>query len=124
LQISPFHRFLKFVDPPNETQFLAFLNQHFEIQEIEKRNVFPHQKHQIGLYVKGMAYLLDLKKECNGDIIHDLDVNLIQHLILAPYFKISNPREDKNIHFIGGEIDLDIELEKIDQGIYDLGFFD
>lgn len=123
LKISSFHRFLKFETAPNETHFLAFLNQQFEIRLIEKRNLLPMQKHQIGLYLNGKSYQIDLKKESNGNIIHDLDVNLLQNSILSPYFKITNPREDKNIHFIGGEIDLDVQIEKIDRGIYDLAFF-
>lgn len=123
LEILPFHRFIKLDQPFSEEILLTFIKENFEVQEIEKEVLIPEKSHQLGLYINQKAYTINLKNKLKNEVLHDLDVSLLQHYLMEPIFNISNPREDKRLNFIGGNIDLEHYLKEIDKGIYDLAFF-
>lgn len=123
LEILPFHRFLKLNHLFDHIEVIEFLDNNFEILEIEPKNLIPTKKHFIGFYYQRKAYQIDFSNYLNENVLHDLDVSLLQKLILKPLFNVNDPREDEKLYFLGGEIDLPSHLQMIDNGKYDLAFF-
>ena len=123
LEILPFHRFLKLNHLFDHVEVLEFLKNNLKIIEIKPQNLIPNQEHLIGFYYQQKAYQINLNNYLNKDVLHDLDVSLLQKLILKPLFNVNDPREDEKLYFLGGEIDLESHLQMIDNGKYDLAFF-
>ncbi len=123
LEILPFHRFLKLNHLFDHVEVLEFLKNNIKIIEIKPQNLIPNQEHLIGFYYQQKAYQINLNNYLNKDVLHDLDVSLLQKLILKPLFNVNDPREDEKLYFLGGEIDLESHLQMIDNGKYDLAFF-
>ena len=123
LEILPFHRFIKLQHQPNEKEIMEFIYAHFEVTEIKEEDLFPNCIHQFGFYFNKKAYLLNSEYKLNGDVLHDLDVSILQSYVLKPLFNIEDPREEERLHFIGGAIDLKAHIQMINDGIYDLAFF-
>ncbi|MEO5911796.1 MAG: DUF1015 family protein [Pelobium sp.] len=123
LEILPFHRFIKLDTLIADEAILSFIKENFEIQEIEKEALIPTKAHYLGLYFNHKSYSINLNVKLKNEVLHDLDVSLLQHYLLEPMFGMNNPREDKRLNFIGGEIALNQHLKEIDKGIYDLAFF-
>lgn len=123
LAILPFHRFIKLNECINTEKILEFIKAKFDIRPIERNQILPQREHVLGFYMNAQAYEIQLKSYLKGNVLADLDVSLLQNEILEPLFQIINPREDKRMHFIGGNIDIEKHLQFIDDGIYDLAFF-
>lgn len=124
LAILPFHRFIKLDKSIPADEILDFIKEHnFEVTPIKKNQILPKEKHVLGLYLASKAYQIQLKSHLKGEVLADLDVSILQDKILEPLFHITNPREDKRMNFVGGEIDLVEQLNKIDDGIFDMAFF-
>lgn len=123
LDILPFHRFIKLNEDLNPNKILGFIKDKFEIKTLEKGEILPQSEHVLGFYINAKAYQIQLKSHLKGDVLADLDVSILQNEILEPLFHITNPREDKRMHFIGGEVDIEKKLKLVDQGVYDLAFF-
>ena len=75
-----------------------------EIEEKGSDVPDPSERHQFGMYLTGTGYLLTAKEESfdKDDTIAALDVSILQNNLLAPILGIKEPREDRNIDFIGG----------------------
>lgn len=123
LDILAFHRFIKLNEDINAKEILEFIKTKFDIKPIERNQILPQREHALGFYMNAQAYQIQLKSHLKGDVLADLDVSLLQNEILEPLFQITNPREDKRMHFIGGNIDIEKHLQFIDDEIYDLAFF-
>jgi uncharacterized protein (DUF1015 family) len=123
LAILPFHRFIKLSEEIKIEYILHFLKHEFDLGEIQKENLIPKTEHQFGLYMAGKSYLISVHNKLNNNVLNDLDVSLLQDYVLGPLFNIINPREDKRLHFIGGQIALQAHIKMIDEGIFDLAFF-
>ncbi|MBK0382638.1 DUF1015 domain-containing protein [Pedobacter sp. SD-b] len=123
LEILPFHRFLKLNHLFDHIEILEFLKANFEIKEIDKRDIIPKKEHLVGFYYQQKAYQVNLNSFLNKNILHDLDVSLLQELILKPLFNVEDPREDEKLYFLGGKIDIELHLQMIDSGKFDLAFF-
>ncbi|MBD3749359.1 MAG: DUF1015 domain-containing protein [Sphingobacteriales bacterium] len=123
LDILAFHRFIKLNEDIHTKEILEFIKDKFNIKLIERNQILPQSEHVLGFYMDAQAYQIQLKSYLKEDILTDLDVSILQNEILEPLFQITNPREDKRMHFIGGEINVTKQLELIDQGVYDLAFF-
>lgn len=123
LEILPFHRFIKLQHQPNEKEIMQFIYAHFEVTEITEDDLFPKYIHQFGFYFAKKAYLLNSEYKLNGDVLHDLDVSILQSYVLKPLFNIVDPRDEERLHFMGGEINLNDHVQMINDGIYDLAFF-
>jgi uncharacterized protein (DUF1015 family) len=84
----------------------------------------PAGKHELGFYLKRQWYTLTFLPEftATSDPIERLDVTLLQKQVLAPLFKIDDPRTSTRINFVGG-IRGTAELEKlVDSGEYACAF--
>jgi len=99
LRLRSFARYV--VDPEIETDAvidrLASEHRLEEVSEVEAR---PRGPNDFGVKIRGRSFRLHIDRDnVPDDLYGSLDVNLLQDLILEPVFGISNPRQDKRLHF-------------------------
>ena len=87
----------------------------FDVTESEIP-VEPAVKGQMGMYMSGRWYRLDVKDGIvPDDVVGRLDVSVLQDNVLAPILGIDDPRTNQRIMFVGGIRGL-TELEKLVDG--------
>ena len=127
LIIRDYNRLIKDLNGFSEKEFLAKLNDRFEITERGETPFFPSKKHHIGLYLNGKFYSLFVKKEAlTTQGLSELDTYLFEEFILKPIFNIRDSRDDERIDFIRGTGNVEgvKELQKmVDGGKFEAGFF-
>lgn len=85
------------------------------------QNKQPDAPGKVCLYIDGSWYDVRLPKTNRDLVSATLDVARLQEFILEPFLDITDPRTDKNIHFVGG-IRGTQELERlVDSGKAQLG---
>ena len=89
--------------------FLKKLEKIFDIKKVNT-GFNPDRKHEIAMWLNKAWYNLKYKGPFN-ELIHDLDVSILQEKVLDPILIIKDPRSDENIAFIGGLTDPN-EMEK------------
>ena len=78
--------------------------------------VEPQVKGQVGMYMDGSWYRLDVREGIvPDDAVGRLDVSVLQDNVLAPILGIHDPRTDQRIMFVGGIRGL-AELERLVDG--------
>ncbi|MDF2878178.1 MAG: hypothetical protein K0S30_1274 [Clostridia bacterium] len=104
LHIMDYNRVLKDESGLSETLFFAELHKIFEIELLDALAYKPEAKHCFGMRYHKNWYKLTLKDAYinDADPVASLDVSVLQNYILEPLFKISNPKSDKRIDFVGG----------------------
>lgn len=75
----------------------------------------PKNPGEVCVYYDGNWYSITLPETNKDSISAKLDVARLQEFLLEPYLNITNPRTDKNIHFVGG-IRGTKELERLVDG--------
>lgn len=79
------------------------LAEKFETEEAGAYCPKPEQKGQMGMYVDGNWYRVQLKPEYySDDAIDGLDVSVLQNEILEPVFGIKDQKSDSRLEFVGG----------------------
>jgi len=122
MQILPYNRVLKDLNGLTPDALLERLAEVFAIKT--PGNPRPAGKHELGFYLQRQWYTLTFLPELTAinDPIEQLDVTLLQKNVLAPLFKIDDPRTSTRINFVGG-IRGTAELEKlVDSGEYACAF--
>ena len=76
-----------------------------KIREVMDTNLFPYHAYD-ELYIEGKWYLLKAKEGSfnRNDPVKSLDVSILQNNLLEPVLGIEDPRKDKRIDFVGGQI--------------------
>jgi len=122
MQILPYNRVLKDLNGLTTEALLERLSEVFVIKS--PGHPRPAGKHELGFYINHQWYTLTFRPEltATNDPIEKLDVTLLQKNVLAPLFKIDDPRTSTRINFVGG-IRGTAELEKlVDSGEYACAF--
>jgi uncharacterized protein (DUF1015 family) len=122
MQILPYNRVLKDLNGSSPEQFLKKMENVFTISK--NGSAAPKAKHEIEFYFQGKWLTLNFRKEFlqSRDAMENLDVTLLQKKVLAPVFRIDDPRTSKKINFVGG-IRGAAELEKlVDNGEFACAF--
>jgi uncharacterized protein (DUF1015 family) len=111
LKIMDYNRVVKDLNGLSKDQFLAKLQEHFEIGPNASRN--PQARHSFGMYLDGEWRTLTAKPGTwdSNDPVKALDVSILQDNLLCPILGIQDPRTDARIDFVGGIRGMD-ELEK------------
>lgn len=108
VQILPYHRVVKDLGDNTPEQFLAALQEHFDVAEGKP----PAKRGCFGLFMGGKWRTLTAKASTRGmDMVSNLDVSILQNFVLNLLCKIEDVRRDPRIDFVGG-IRGDAELEK------------
>lgn len=112
LRILPYNRVVKDLNNLDENEFLRQLSEKFVISETEDSS--PEKRGEISMYLSGKWRKLKLAEHVPlaSDLIHRLDVSILQDYILSPILGIEDVQTDKRIEFIGG-IRGTKELEKL-----------
>lgn len=101
------------------SDFISRLEETFELEK--NAHPIPDKKGGLALYIDGSWYGLTLPETQRNTVADHLDVARLQEFILEPLLNITDPRKDKNIHFVGGIRGTE-ELERlVDSGEAALG---
>ena len=104
LQILAYHRVIKDESGYTKEELWKKLSVYFDIQPIQEMIYLPDQPHTFGMRYQKKWYILSCKEDyllgLKGSAL--LDVAILQNEVLAPIFKIENPKEDPRIDFIPG----------------------
>jgi uncharacterized protein (DUF1015 family) len=109
VRIYEFNRIVKDLNGLSDSEVLERLKIAFEISHVSS-SFHPHRKGEMGLYLDGNWYKLNLKEA--SDV---LDVQLLTDLVLEPIFGISDLRKDKRISFMEGPKGLEALSQTIDK---------
>ena len=121
LAIMPYNRVVKSLNGMSEDEFIAKLNDKFEISNTDDACVCAPG--QFKFYLSGVWRKAVPKFDIASlGVIGSLDVSYLQEFVLAPMLNIDDPRTSKDIDFIGG-IRGTAELEKlVNSGKYAVAF--
>jgi len=109
VRIYEFNRIVKDLNGLSASEVLERLKIAFELSHVSS-SFHPHRKGEMGLYLDGNWYKLNLKEA--SDV---LDVQLLTDLVLEPIFGISDLRKDKRISFMEGPKGLEALSQTIDK---------
>ncbi|MEL6610655.1 MAG: DUF1015 family protein [Bacteroidota bacterium] len=100
MEILPYNRTIKKL-PAGKRRFLQQLEYQFDVEPVLFAD--PDQPGEIRLYFgDSQWYRLDLPVTERGGVADTLDVARLAEHILEPLLRISDPRTDENIAFVGG----------------------
>jgi len=105
LKIFDYNRVVKDLNGLNEEEFLAKVQEKWELEEIPAGEDFePTHQHQISMFLEGKWYFLSPKAGSwdRNDVVENLDVSILQKNLLHPILGIQDPRTDDRIDFVGG----------------------
>ena len=100
MQVLPYNRVVKDLAGHTPTLLLEKLREQFTVVE---GAAAPARKGQVGMFLDGRWYSLDLGDARQGLAAADaLDVSRLQDTVLTPLLGIGDVRSDKRIDFVGG----------------------
>lgn len=113
LYIMPYNRVVKDLAGMKKEEFLeAVRKAGFTVSYLGDTPFAPEEKGTFGMYLNDGWYRLTADKSLVvDDPVEGLDVSILQNNLLRPILKITDPRTDKRIDFVGGIRGLS-ELEK------------
>lgn len=112
LMIMDYNRVIKSLNGYSEEEFLVKVQEIFITEESGTEPYHPKKKGEIGMYLQGVWYKLNIKPEMlKDDPVKDLDVSILQDYLLNPVLNILDPKTDGRIDFVGGIRGL-MELER------------
>ena len=118
LKIMDYNRLVSDLNGLSEAEFLAAVQQNFEIKAYEGAACFaPRKLHEFGMFLGDKWYILAAKPEMiPSDVVEALDVSLLQDYLLAPILGIGDPRTDVRIDFVGGIRGLQVLEDSVASG--------
>lgn len=123
LAIMDYNRTVKDLNGLSNKEFLEKVSLRFNIQRSTLETVKPNSLHQFGMYLNGVWYKLEAKREfIKQDPIGILDVTILQENILEPLLGIKDVRTDKRIDFVGGIRGLKELKRRVDNGDMKVAF--
>lgn len=121
LMIMDYNRVVRDLNGLTPTEFLDAAGEKCRITPLGGA-ASPEKKGQMTMRLEGRWYLLEFKQEyLSRDAVEGLDVSALQREILAPILKITDPKQDERIDFVGGIRGLG-ELERLTDGDWAVAF--
>lgn len=103
LAILPYNRVVHDLNGLTVEEFLARVQDTFEVLHKQSQPLEPVDKGAVGMYVDGEWYGLGVLPELeNDDPVAGLDVAILQERVLGPVLGIDDPRTDSRVEFVGG----------------------
>jgi uncharacterized protein (DUF1015 family) len=99
LKILPFHRLMTLESPIDESEFVATLEDNFDVQRLEKP-FSPASKGEMGMCFNGSWFSLKLTAERSAE--DELDVDLLENQILKPLLGVEDSRTDSRLDYVAG----------------------
>lgn len=118
LNIIDYNRVVKDLNGLTDEQFLAALQEDFDVEKKGTEIYHPQRLHNFSLYLAGEWYSLTAKpgRYDDQDPIGVLDVTISSNLILDKILGIKDLRSDKRIDFVGGIRGLGELKRRVDSG--------
>lgn len=118
LRILPFNRCIKDLAGMSVHQFIDRVSESFTIDEVERKDGTPTQRHEFGMYMDNTWYKLTLKStpDFHEDPVKSLDVTILQDKILKPILGITDVRTDDRLDYIAGDKELGGLEQRCEQG--------
>lgn len=124
LKITSFFRFINHLNGLSKKDFLMALDENFRLENLGKQYYKPSRQHHFSMYLDGDYYKLYLRKSGfkPKNELDLLDSQILLKFILEPILGISDPSNDKNIHYLP-EADNEMMLQQlVDSGDFVVGF--
>lgn len=84
-------------------ELISKISEDFEVTKLDVETYKPTEPKNFGMYMDGVWYNLKAKNgSYDGEVIHHLDVSILQDNLLNPILGIADPRKSKRIDFVGG----------------------
>ena len=118
LTIIDYNRVVKDLNHLTDEEFLAQLENNFELEPKGTEIYKPNKLHNFSLYLSGKWYSLTAKEGTynDNDPIGVLDVTISSNYILDEILGIKDLRSDKRIDFVGGIRGLGELQKRVDSG--------
>jgi uncharacterized protein (DUF1015 family) len=103
LMIMDYNRVVKDLNGNTQEEFLNKISKICNVEKVGNQYK-PQKKGEIGMYLPGEWYRLEIKPEYQSstDPVEILDISILQNHILSPILGIDDPRTSKRIDFVGG----------------------
>jgi uncharacterized protein (DUF1015 family) len=104
LKIFDFNRVVKDLNGLSSEVFIERLKEKFAVIAKGIQEYKPLKKHNFSMYLDGLWYSLDPKKEIihNTEPVGSLDASILTDHILSPVLNINDLKTDKRIGFVSG----------------------
>jgi uncharacterized protein (DUF1015 family) len=114
LRILPYNRVVRDLAGRAPEEFRAELGRRFRL--ISGAPASPSRKGEVGVYLAGAWYALELPLPQGAGPIEALDADRLQRAVLEPLLGIGDVRTDKRIDFVGGIRGTAALEEKVNSG--------
>jgi uncharacterized protein (DUF1015 family) len=124
LRIMDYNRTVRDLNGLSKKDFLARLEEGFEVKEKGEKVYKPRRLHNFSMYLDGRWYSLKARKDTydDNDPIGVLDVTILTKQILMPILDIQDLRTSKRIDFVGGIRGLGELKRRVDSGEMKVAF--
>lgn len=118
LKIIDYNRVVKDLNGLSATEFLAKLNESFDVVDMGADIYKPNALHNFGMYLDGKWYSLTAKQGTynDSDPIGVLDVTVLSNLVFDKILNLGDLRTSKRIDFVGGIRGLGELQKRVDSG--------
>ncbi len=117
MKILDYNRVIKDLQGMSKDDFIAALSKSFEVKA-SNAPYKPTKTGEFGMYLDKSWYRLNIRPENipQNDPVRQLDVSLLAEYLIEPILKISDPRRDDRIDFVGGIRGLEGLEKRVDSG--------
>lgn len=124
IKVFEFNRLVKNLNGLTSTQFIEQLKNDFDVYEIGSAKLRVRKKNfQFGMYLHKKWYGLDFKHEIHpDDVLHSLDVAILENYILKSVLGIHDSKTDDRLSFLDGTKGISRLQELVDNGEFELAF--
>lgn len=124
LTIIDYNRVVKDLNGYSDDDFIAKLNESFEVTKMGEEIFKPEHLHEFSMYLGGYWYKLVAKDGTydDNDPIGVLDVTILTNQVLEPLLNIEDLRRSKRIDFVGGIRGLGELKKRVDSGEMKVAF--
>jgi uncharacterized protein (DUF1015 family) len=124
LKIIDYNRVVKDLNGLTSSEFLARLNENFDVRLVGSEIYKPQRLHEFSMYIDGKWYVLTSREGTynDSDPIGVLDVTILSNLVLDRVLGIKDLRTDKRIDFVGGIRGLGELQKRVDSGEMKVAF--
>jgi uncharacterized protein (DUF1015 family) len=123
IKIYEYNRIIHDLNNHTKDEFLNLLAEKFLIENKEQQLWKPTKKMEFGMYLDGDFYALRLKEtKSNGDILQQLDAQILYDEVLNPILGLDDLRNDARIDYVPGNESIVAIKELVDDGEYEVGF--
>lgn len=118
LHVIDYNRVVKDLNGLSESEFIAKLNESFDVVEMGGEIYHPNKLHNFAMYLNGKWYSLTAKAGTynDNDPIGVLDVTVLSDLVFDKILNLGDLRTSKRIDFVGGIRGLGELKKRVDSG--------